>query len=126
MWFESFSTLDDWYANSSTQLRLSSFLIFLELVLNVRYSIPYGGSVTIKSTLPSGISFINSKQSPCNNSMLILMLLLIVSLIHHLLLKRPVIKPVVSLRFSTLFQQVSFPKVSLPPQPLVVYHRING
>ena len=30
--------------------------------------VPYGGSVSTKSTEPSGMFFINSRQSPCHNS----------------------------------------------------------
>ena len=31
--------------------------------------VPYGGSVSTKSTEPSGMFFINSRQSPCHNVM---------------------------------------------------------
>src|SRR5574344_742818 len=33
------------------------------------FIVPYGGSVSTKSTPPSGMSFISSKQSPCHSVM---------------------------------------------------------
>src|SRR5699024_4366411 len=38
------------------------------IVSHLHAVVPYGKSASIISTEPSGISFINSKQSPCNNS----------------------------------------------------------
>src|SRR5699024_3667987 len=37
------------------------------IVSHLQAVVPYGKSAKIMSTLPSGMSFINSKQSPCNN-----------------------------------------------------------
>src|SRR5699024_4904366 len=37
------------------------------IVSHLHAVVPYGKSAKIISTEPSGISFINSKQSPCNN-----------------------------------------------------------